>query len=134
MHYDTSILKWRFTRLKTTILTNARKHGSIIKHLENQSFFKESVVDGLNERQGQRIFHRRERTRRVKRTEIVVPTFYRGYCILTLAKDMRCKKTAELDTSFFFFSTLRIEWKRNKNLGLVPINYRFQTPYVTLKL
>lgn len=33
--------------------------SSIIQHLENQSF---TVVDALNERQGQRIFHRRERT------------------------------------------------------------------------
>ena len=44
--------------------------------------------------------------RRVKRTEIIVPTFYSGYRILTLAEDIRRKKATQLDAFYFSFSLI----------------------------
>lgn len=72
---------------------------------ENSNFTRWLVR--YNNGQVERICRKREReslgARRVKRAEIVVPTFYSGYRILTVAEDVRCEKAAVLDAFFHRF-------------------------------
>ena len=72
------------------------RDSRIHKHRSrNFNFIGESELRALGK--GQRICHGRERpydeTKKVKRTEIVVPTSHGGYSILTLAADFSCART-----------------------------------------